>query len=44
MREGVQRRAYFRHGAWQDAVLFALLREDLDDAALGDAGSRRSDE
>jgi RimJ/RimL family protein N-acetyltransferase len=29
VREGVQRRAYFRHGEWQDAVLFALLREDL---------------
>lgn len=29
-REGVQRRAYFRHGEWQDAVLFSLLREDLD--------------
>ncbi len=31
-REGVQRRAYMRHGEWQDAVLFSLLREDLDDA------------
>ena len=30
VREGVQRRAYMRHGEWQDAVLFALLREDLD--------------
>jgi RimJ/RimL family protein N-acetyltransferase len=29
VREGVQRRAYFRHGDWQDAVLYALLREDL---------------
>src|SRR5579864_6217091 len=29
-REGVQRRAYFRYGEWQDAVLFSLLREDLD--------------
>jgi RimJ/RimL family protein N-acetyltransferase len=29
VREGVQRHAYFRHGEWQDAVLFALLREDL---------------
>jgi hypothetical protein len=26
----VQRRAYMRHGEWQDAVLFALLREELD--------------
>lgn len=31
VREGVERRAYLRHGEWQDAVLFALLREDLDD-------------
>jgi L-phenylalanine/L-methionine N-acetyltransferase len=29
VREGVQRRAYLRHGEWQDAVLFSLLREDL---------------
>lgn len=30
VREGVKRRAYQRHGEWQDAVLFSLLREDLD--------------
>jgi RimJ/RimL family protein N-acetyltransferase len=30
VREGAQRRAYLRHGEWQDAVLFALLREDLE--------------
>jgi L-phenylalanine/L-methionine N-acetyltransferase len=30
VREGVKRRAYLRHGEWQDAVLFALLREDVD--------------
>jgi RimJ/RimL family protein N-acetyltransferase len=30
VREGVKRRAYMRHGEWQDAVLFSLLREDLD--------------
>lgn len=30
VREGVERRAYLRHGEWQDAVLFALLREELD--------------
>jgi RimJ/RimL family protein N-acetyltransferase len=30
VREGVKRRAYMRHGDWQDAVLFSLLREDLD--------------
>ena len=29
VREGVQRRAYMRHGEWQDAVLFSLLPEDL---------------
>jgi RimJ/RimL family protein N-acetyltransferase len=29
VREGVKRKAYRRHGEWQDAVLFALLREDL---------------
>jgi RimJ/RimL family protein N-acetyltransferase len=31
IREGVKRRAYLRHGEWQDAVQFALLREDLED-------------
>ena len=30
LREGVKRRAYLRHGEWQDAVLFALLREDIE--------------
>jgi RimJ/RimL family protein N-acetyltransferase len=30
VREGVKRRAYMRHGEWQDAVQFALLREELD--------------
>jgi RimJ/RimL family protein N-acetyltransferase len=30
VREGVKRRAYLRHGEWQDAVLFGLLREDLE--------------
>ena len=30
VREGVKRKAYRRHGEWQDGVLFALLREDLD--------------
>jgi RimJ/RimL family protein N-acetyltransferase len=29
VREGVRRKAYFRDGAWQDAVLFGLVREDL---------------
>jgi RimJ/RimL family protein N-acetyltransferase len=30
VREGVKRKAYLRHGEWQDAVQFALLREDFD--------------
>jgi RimJ/RimL family protein N-acetyltransferase len=30
IREGVKRKAYQRHGEWQDAVQFSLLREDLD--------------
>jgi RimJ/RimL family protein N-acetyltransferase len=30
VREGVKRKAYLRHGQWQDAVLFGLVREDLD--------------
>ena len=30
VREGVKRRTYLRHGEWQDAVQFALLREDLE--------------
>jgi len=28
--EGVRREAYWRHGAWTDGVLYALIREDLD--------------
>jgi RimJ/RimL family protein N-acetyltransferase len=30
LREGVKRKAYLRHGEWQDAVLFALVRDDLE--------------
>ena len=30
VREGVRRRAYWRHGEWMDGVLYALIREDLD--------------
>jgi RimJ/RimL family protein N-acetyltransferase len=30
VREGVRRKAYLRHDEWQDAVLFGLLREDLE--------------
>ena len=29
VREGVKRKAYEKHGEWQDAVLFSLLREEL---------------
>ena len=30
VREGVKRRAYLRHGEWQDAVQYGLLREDVE--------------
>jgi RimJ/RimL family protein N-acetyltransferase len=30
VREGVKRRAYFRDGRWQDAVLFSLLDDELE--------------
>jgi RimJ/RimL family protein N-acetyltransferase len=30
IREGVKRKAYWRHGEWVDGVLFGLLREDLE--------------
>ena len=29
-REGVRRAAYWRHGAWNDGVLFGLVAEDLE--------------
>jgi RimJ/RimL family protein N-acetyltransferase len=29
VREGVRRRAYWRHGAWTDAILFGLVADDL---------------
>lgn len=29
VREGVKRKAYWRHGEWVDGVLYALLPEDL---------------
>jgi putative acetyltransferase len=31
VQEGVRRRAYLRHGEWQDAVIFGLLRDELPD-------------
>jgi RimJ/RimL family protein N-acetyltransferase len=30
VREGVKRKAYWRHGEWVDSVLFGLVREDLE--------------
>jgi RimJ/RimL family protein N-acetyltransferase len=30
VREGVKRKAYWRHGEWVDGVLYGLLAEDLD--------------
>jgi RimJ/RimL family protein N-acetyltransferase len=30
IREGVKRKAYWRHGEWVDGVLFGLVREDLE--------------
>ena len=29
VREGLKRKAYWRHGEWVDSVLFGLVREDL---------------
>jgi RimJ/RimL family protein N-acetyltransferase len=31
VREGVKRKAYWRHGEWVDGVMFGLIREDLDE-------------
>ena len=33
VREGVKRKAYLRHGEWQDAVLFSLLADELEPAS-----------
>jgi RimJ/RimL family protein N-acetyltransferase len=30
VREGVKRKAYWRHGEWMDGVMFGLIREDLE--------------
>jgi len=30
VREGVRRRAYWRHGEWVDGVIYGLVREDLE--------------
>ena len=36
VREGIKRKAYERDGTWQDAILFALVREDLEVARRSD--------
>jgi RimJ/RimL family protein N-acetyltransferase len=36
VREGVKRKAYWRHGAWVDAILYSLLPDDLDNQLLRD--------
>ena len=33
IREGVKRKAYWRHGEWVDGVLFGLVREDLESSS-----------
>ena len=35
VREGARRRAYWRHGAWVDGVLFGLVRDDVDEPRSG---------
>jgi RimJ/RimL family protein N-acetyltransferase len=30
VKEGVKRKAYWRHGEWVDGVLFGIVREDVD--------------
>jgi RimJ/RimL family protein N-acetyltransferase len=30
VKEGIKRKAYWRHGEWVDGVLFGIVREDLD--------------
>ena len=30
VREGVKRKAYWRHGGWADGVIYGLVREDLE--------------
>jgi RimJ/RimL family protein N-acetyltransferase len=42
VREGVRRKAYWRHDRWVDGVLFGMLREDLpEDEATPGPESRR---
>jgi steroid delta-isomerase len=35
VREGVRRKAYWRHGEWVDGIEFGLVREDLDEPTTG---------
>jgi RimJ/RimL family protein N-acetyltransferase len=39
VREGVKRKAYWRHDEWVDGVLFGLIREDLEHSTEEDADS-----
>ena len=41
VREGVRRKAYWRHGEWVDGVMFGLVREDLDggDSSVDEPGT-----
>jgi RimJ/RimL family protein N-acetyltransferase len=34
VREGVRRKAYWRHGDWVDGVLYGLVAEDVDDSRM----------
>ena len=40
IREGVKRKAYWRHGEWVDGVLFGLIREDLEEGRQRPEGRR----
>jgi RimJ/RimL family protein N-acetyltransferase len=39
-REGARRKAYRRHGEWQDGVLYGLIREDLEGEPSAPASPR----
>ena len=43
VREGVKRRAYLKDGDWVDAVLFALLAEDLGAEPVPPSAPRQAD-
>ncbi len=40
VREGVKRKAYWRHGEWVDGVLYGLVREDLDERLESEDGGK----